>query len=291
VLAGALAVGGLVGCSAAGRASADIEVVASTDVYATIAEQLVAGVPPERVGVTAIIGDPSLDPHEYEASARNELSVSRADLIIENGGGYDDFMDTLRSAAGAGAPVINAVELSGHANDANLNEHVWFDLHTVERVARRITAYLLEHDRPDARILRRNAQVFAGQLRALEATEAQIRSQYAGTGVAITESVPLYLLTACGLVNRTPAAFSNAIEEGTDASPRVLQATLDLFATHQVRLLVENEQTAGPQTDQLVNAATEARVPVLGVVEILPAGVAYVAWLQRFLHAIAAALS
>jgi zinc/manganese transport system substrate-binding protein len=276
------------GCSAAGGESADIQIVASTDVYAAIAERLAAGLPAGRVGVSSIIGDPSIDPHEYEASARNELSISRADLILENGGGYDDFVDMLRRAAGADAPVINAVQLSGHAQDAELNEHVWYDFPTVERVARRITSFLLMHDRADAAILRRNAAQFAAGLRRLEATEAKLRD--APVGVAITESVPLYLLDACGFVDRTPAEFSNAIEEGTDASPRVLQDTLDLFTTHSVGLLVYNEQTAGPQTDQVIDAAKDNGVPVVGVTETLPSSIGYLQWMRGILHDIAAAV-
>lgn len=283
--------GSVAGCTAAAGESADVNLVASTDVYASIADQLTVGLRPGRVGVTSIIGDPSIDPHEYEASARNELSVSRAELIIENGGGYDDFVDTLRRASGADAPVINAVALSGHADEADLNEHVWFDFPTVERVARRITSFLLAHDKTDAQTLRRNAHTFAVQVRHLEATEAQIRAKHAGDGVAITEPVPLYLLEACGLVNQTPTEFSNAIEEGTDASPRVLQDTLDLFTTHHVKLLVYNAQTAGPQTDQMIGAAKDNQVPVVAVTETLPESITYVQWMRGILHEVAAALS
>ena len=291
LLAAAAITGTLTGCSAAAGESADIEIVASTDVYAAIAEQLALGLPPGRVGVSAIIGDPSIDPHSYEASARNELSIARADLIIENGGGYDDFVDMLRDAAGADAPVINAVSLSGHAQDAELNEHVWYDFPTVERVARRITAFLLGHDKVDATIVRRNAVRFATDLRRLEATEARTRRLHSGEGVAITEPVPAYLLASCGLVNRTPVEFSKAIEDGTDASPRVLQDTLDLFAAHQVKLLVYNEQTAGPQTDQLISTAKANGVPVVAVTETLPGSISYLHWMRGILHDVAAALT
>lgn len=291
LLATVTAAGTLSGCSAAGGDSAVIEIVASTDVYAAIAQRLAAGLPAGRVAVASIIGDPSIDPHTYEVSARNELSISRADLIVENGGGYDGFVDTLRHAAGADAPVINAVSVSGHAHDAELNEHVWYDLPTVNRVARRITAFLLVHDKAGAKILRRNSAAFTADLQRLEATEARIRASYAGAGVAITESVPLYLLAACGLVNRTPAEFSQAVEEGTDASPRAQQATLDLFRQHQVRLLVYNAQTAGPQTDQVIDAAHDNGVPVVAATETLPESISYVQWMRDILDHIAAALA
>jgi zinc/manganese transport system substrate-binding protein len=103
--------------------------------------------------------------------------------------------------------------------------------------------------------------------------------------------VPGYLLAACGLVDRTPAQFSHAIEDGTDASPRVLQDTLDLFATHQVKVLVYNEQTAGPQTDQLISVAKDNDVPVVAVTETLPASISYLQWMRGNLHDVATALA
>ncbi|MDT4940905.1 MAG: zinc/manganese transport system substrate-binding protein [Pseudonocardiales bacterium] len=283
--------GCLCACSAASGETADISIVASTNVYGSVVQQLVSGLPPGRVSVTAILADASVDPHSYEASPRNELAISRADLIIENGGGYDGFVDTLRAAAGASAPVVNAVQLSGHSHDAELNEHVWYDLATVRRVAQRVTAFLLARDPRDAPVLRRNAAAFAAGVRRLDGAAARIRARHGGEGVAITEPVPLYLLQSCGLVNRTPPEFSQAIEEGTDASPRLLQATLDLFGAHQVRLLVDNEQTAGPQTDDVIAAARSAGVPVIGVTETLPGDVDYLSWMDGILHDIAAALS
>lgn len=86
----------LAGCSAtpaAGGGADDgkIQVVASTNVYGSLAEQIGG----DRVDVTSIITSASQDPHSYEASARDRLTVQSAELVIENGGGYDAFIDTL----------------------------------------------------------------------------------------------------------------------------------------------------------------------------------------------------
>src|SRR5690606_11248985 len=85
----------LAGCStAAGGGEADdgrIQVTASTNVYGALVEQIGG----DRVEVTSIITSASQDPHSYEASARDRLTVQDADLVIKNGGGYDAFIDTL----------------------------------------------------------------------------------------------------------------------------------------------------------------------------------------------------
>lgn len=284
VVAAAVAVA-LAGCgtSADGAARGTVDVVASTNVWADVARQVTAGT---KVTVTSIISDPNADPHSYEASTRNELAVSQASLIIENGGGYDDFMTTLRDGSGAKGTVLDAVKIAGTTG----NEHVWYDFPAVAKVADRIAAVLAAKDAPDAARFRSNATEFTARLSALEAGEAELRARYAGEGVAITEPVPLYLLTACGLVDRTPAAFSDAVANGVDVPPRVLQQTLALFAKKQVRLLVYNAQTVGPQTQQVQQAARAAGIPVVPVTETLPAGQDYLSWMTGNLDAVRKAL-
>lgn len=284
VVAAAVAVA-LAGCgtSADGAARGTVDVVASTNVWADVARQVTAGT---KVTVTSIISDPNADPHSYEASTRNELAVSQASLIIENGGGYDDFMTTLRDGSGAKGTVLDAVKIAGTTG----NEHVWYDFPAVAKVADRIAAVLAAKDAPDAARFRSNATEFTARLSALEAGEAELRARYAGEGVAITEPVPLYLLTACGLVDRTPAAFSDAVANGVDVPPRVLQQTLALFAKKQVRLLFYNAQTVGPQTQQVQQAARANGIPVVPVTETLPAGQDYLSWMTGNLDAVRKAL-
>src|SRR5690349_16360185 len=97
----------LAGCSAAPAADdGRVQVVASTNVYGSLAAQ-VGG---DRVDVTSLIDSASKDPHSYEGSARDRLAVQHADLIIENGGGYDAFMEQLRG--GSDAVTITAAEFS-----------------------------------------------------------------------------------------------------------------------------------------------------------------------------------
>jgi zinc/manganese transport system substrate-binding protein len=97
--------------------------------------------------------------------------------------------------------------------------------------------------------------------------------------VAVTEPVPLYLLESAGLVNRTPAEYTAAIEEGTDVPPAVLRAATALAASPDIRFLAYNEQTEGPQTEALKNAANAAGKPVLNFTETLPEGKTYLQWM------------
>ncbi|HXD62352.1 MAG TPA: zinc ABC transporter substrate-binding protein [Lacisediminihabitans sp.] len=290
LLAAAVIASGLAGCASTTPPSDDgtISIVASTNVWGDVAKQIGG----DAIHVTSIISDPAQDPHSYEANAQVQLALSKADIVIENGGGYDDFVGTLLGGAGnSTARILNAVKISGFDQAEGLNEHVWYDIPTVRKVAARIATSLTALDSSQSATFAAHQKTFDDALAGLEAEEATIKAgPAAGEGVAITEPVPLYLLSASGLVDKTPAAFSEAIEEGMDVAPDVLRKTLALFTEHRVALLAYNEQTGGPETDQVLAAAKTAGVPTVGMTETLPEGKDYLSWMTDNLHAVKAAL-
>ncbi|MFT4108508.1 metal ABC transporter solute-binding protein, Zn/Mn family [Propionicimonas sp.] len=300
----ALAVTALAGCagttpaatpatSAAGSASAaaaTINVVASTNVWGDIAGQIGGS----QVAVTSIIDNPDADPHEYQASSRNQLALSQAQVVIENGGGYDDFVDTMLQASGnTSATVLNAVDISGHkaAAGEELNEHVWYDYATVAKVAGELKDAFSAASPSEASTFEANTSTFLSGLDALNGTVADLKKKDAGKGAAITEPMPVYLLEAMGLVNKTPDEFSEAIENDTDVPAKVLAETLALFSDHDVAVLAYNSQTTGPQTEKVLAAAKAANVPVVPVQETLPAGTSYLEWQGGIVDALGQALA
>ncbi|KQO45122.1 MULTISPECIES: metal ABC transporter solute-binding protein, Zn/Mn family [unclassified Frigoribacterium] len=310
----------LSGCAtgASGSGSTDsadggaISVVTSTNVYGDIAKT-VGG---DLVDVTSIISDPSQDPHSYEADARTQLAVSKADVVVENGGGYDSFVDTMVDASGTDATVVDAVDVSGldpeaghddHTDEATgdataeadehadhdhaaFNEHVFYSLPSMAKLATALADEFGRVDTANADTFSANAEAFGTKIADLEAQAASIKTAHDGDPVAYTEPVPGYLFDAMGLVNVTPAEFSEAIEEGDDVSPAVLNETLKLFTDGKVDLLAYNEQTSSPETEQVEKAATDAGVAIVPVTELLPEGEDYVAWQQSNIDAISEAL-
>lgn len=112
----ALAAGSLValaGCggsdNSAEGSNEDFTVVTSTNVYADIVKN-VAG---DAAEVTPVIDDPTQDPHDYEATAQDQLKLSKADMVVVNGGGYDAFMTTMLEAADHKPTVVDTVAISG----------------------------------------------------------------------------------------------------------------------------------------------------------------------------------
>jgi zinc/manganese transport system substrate-binding protein len=277
---------------------AAINVVASTNVYGDIAKAIGG----EKVSVTAIITKTSQDPHSYEATAQDRLAVSKADLVIENGGGYDEFLHTLAEDGSIDAGnVLNAVELSGlahpeeeasggasaespaaddHAHEhGELNEHVWYNLAAMGQLADSVAAKLGELEPASATTFESNAASFKSGLEDLARKLEGMKAGAAGAQVAVTEPVPVYLLEDAGLENATPEDYTAAIEEGSDVPPAVLKAATDLVSSKSVRFLAYNGQTEGPQTEALKKAAEAAGVPVVDFSETLPEGKTYLQWM------------
>jgi zinc/manganese transport system substrate-binding protein len=289
ILLSALVSAALTGCAApASKDAAGIQVVAATSVYGDIA-RAIGG---DAVSVTSLISDAAQDPHSFEASAQAQLALSHADVVIQNGGGYDDFVGTLlKGSDNADATVLDAVALSGlDASADDFNEHVWYDLPAMGHVADELGAVFSRLDPKHTAQFTENVADFDRSIAELQAKSATVKEHHAGEGVAVTEPVPLYLLAACGLVDETPAAFSRAVEEGTGVAPALMHTTLQLLQGERVRLLVYNEQTSGPETEQLIAAAKASGTPAVPVTETLPPGTSYLGWMGDNLDAVTAAL-
>jgi zinc/manganese transport system substrate-binding protein len=283
----------LTACSDSGADDASdgrVNVVASTDVWGDVA----ATVGGDDVAVTSIISDANQDPHGYEASTDELLLVEDADVVLYNGGGYDEFMVQMLDTVQTDAPVIDAFEVSGLEQaapaGAEVNEHVWYDVDTVAAVADQVAAALGDADPDNAATYTANAEELQASLAELGDREQELAGSLEGTPYALTEPLPVYLADALGMQDRTPEEFSEAVEEGEDVPVAVTQETLDLVEQGQVDLLFYNEQTTSPVTDEVRAAAEDAGVPVVAVSELLPEGTDYVTWIGGYLDDIQSVL-
>lgn len=271
-----------------------LRIVASTNVWGDITK-FIAG---DDVEVVSIIKSFGQDPHSYEASARDQLAVNAADLVVANGGGYDSFIEQLAQAAGS-KEIIFAYEPEeldkepddGHNHDhGHENEHVWYDFHAVEDFANRLAGKLSTLD-PDNRLYYSDRLTqFLNLIEIFEDRVAVLAQKYQGDAVLSTEPVADYLLAAFGLENLTPKSFSQAIEEELDVSPRVLLEVRQLISSKRIKLVVSNLQTGSKQVDELLALAKTEGIAVVELSELLPEGIGYIDWMENNIGAIEAAL-
>lgn len=275
------------GESSAPSADGKIVVVASTNVYGNIAQD-VGG---DLVDVHSVITRADADPHSYEATAQDKLAISKAAVGIENGGGYDDFYGQLAKGTLESSKIVNVSELSGLDTGAGFNEHLWYSLPTMSALADELGKRFTALQPASAQSFATNVAAFKDGLAKVEATLAAVKTSHDGAGVAVTEPVPLYMLQAAGLVNKTLPAFSEAIENGSDVPTTVLRDTVNLMSSRSIAVLAYNEQTEGPQTMEVKQAALAAHVPVVDFRETLPTNKTYLAWMSENANALDQALS
>jgi zinc/manganese transport system substrate-binding protein len=274
---------------------AGLTIVSSTNVWGDVSSSIGG----DLVEVVSIIDSFSQDPHSYEASARDQLAVNDADVIVANGGGYDSFIDTLAKAAGNDNVVYAYLpdeleqapkeEDDDHDHDhdhAHGNEHVWYDFHVVEDFATRLADQLKLLDPENSAEYSANLAAFVAQIETLEESAAAIAGSVSGAKVISSEPVADYLLDKLGLTNITPESFSQAIEEELDVSPADLLEIQNLISTKSVDLFVVNIQTGSVQIDSLIKLAETSGVAVVQMSELLPEGLSYVEWMQQNITAI-----
>lgn len=277
------------GTSADGETSDDgtITVVASTNVWGSVAER-VGG---DAVSVESLINDAAGDPHAHPDKPSDAAALAGADVVVYNGGGYDEFFTKLVDSSGVDVPRIDAFDLSGHEGD-EVNEHVWYDLPTVTKVADALAEAFTTLAPDEEATFTENADALTADLDALLDKAAGIGEANPGAKVLATEPVAAYLLDAAGLTDATPPEFSEAIEEETDPPLTAVAETTDLLTGRHVAALVNNAQTETAVTNSLKEAADGAGIPIVEVTETLPEGVTdYVEWMSSVVDALAGALT
>lgn len=303
-LVGALAVASLAACGTSTPAadSGKIQVVASTNVWGSV----IKAVGGDEVEVKALLDDPSADPHSYESKPADAALVKDAKLVVFNGGGYDDFFAKLITSDATkkveafplrehnhAEPSTSEAPATSQAPDADghehgENEHVWYDLHTVQAVAE-AAANELGAIAPDKKsTFEKNTADFTAKLEELEKKVVGIGQ---GKKVAATEPIAHYLIEESGAEDVTPEAFSKAIEEESDVPAAALAEMNQRVESKQIAVLLENTQTENQVTKSVVEKAKAAGVPVVAVTETLPEGVTgYLDWMSKQVDELSRAL-
>lgn len=287
LVAAALAVTGCGRSSPASPAGRRVAVVAGENFWGDITAQIGGA----HVSVTSIITDPNADPHTYETDPRDASAINNAALVIENGAGYDDFIDKLLSATPRSNRDVLSIAHSIGISGGNPNPHLWYNPDDVTAAARTIESHLATRDPADASTFESNLRHLLDGYQPYIDTVASIRAKYAGTPIAYTERVPGYLVLRAGLRLATPASFAQSIEDGNDPSPADTAAMDSAMTQKQVRLLLYNSQATSGATQKVRNLATSERIPVVGVSETMPSGTrSFQAWQIAQARAILAAL-
>jgi manganese/iron transport system substrate-binding protein len=197
-----------------------LQVVATTTVLADLAAQ--AG--GDLVEVSSLVPK-GAEVHTFDPSPRDATLVARADLVVMNGLGLDEWLrDVVESAASPDIPVIELAEdldcvqylasaehgeeEPGHeegeeeiGHDEEANPHLWLNVAYAEKYVMKLTAALVAADPDHAAVLKDRSAVYRQRLAQLDAT---VREQLAAVPpqrrrvISVHEAFP-YLADAYGL--------------------------------------------------------------------------------------------
>jgi zinc/manganese transport system substrate-binding protein len=265
------------GVATAASNGGKIVAVGAENQYADVISQ-VGG---KYVQASAIMSNPNTDPHTFEASIAIAREVGNAQLVVQNGVGYDGFMNSIESASpNSGRAVIDVQQLL-KLPDSTPNPHLWYDPATMPRVADAIAVALSAIQPSHAAYFEANAAAFKVSLKTVTAAIASFKAAYPGIPVATTEPVADYLLTALGADNLTPWTFQDDVMNGVDPSPQNVAVQRGLFTGHKVKALLYNQQVTDTLTQSFITLAERNHIPVVGVYETMPApGYDYQTWMQ-----------
>jgi zinc/manganese transport system substrate-binding protein len=280
------------GAAAGGAPPGVIAAVGAENQYANVIEQIGG----RYVKVSAVESNPNTDPHTFEASPSVAETVGAAQLVVQNGVGYDTFMEKIESASGgagsnASRKVIDVQKLLG-LPDSTPNPHLWYKPNTMPAVASALVTDLSALAPAHAAYFRANASRFDRSLTPWYDALAQFKASYPDTPVATTEPVGDYMLEAAGTRNLTPFTLQADIMNGVDPAPQDVTLQNGLFAGHRVKVFVYNQQVTDSLTQSFLQAAQSDGVPVVGVYETMPApGYDYQSWMLAEVRALREAVA
>jgi zinc/manganese transport system substrate-binding protein len=283
-----LLVPGAAGASARSTKSGVINAVGAENEYANVLSQIGG----KYVKVSSILNNPNTDPHTFEASTSVAQEVSQAELIVQNGVGYDSFMNDIESASPNSArKVIVAQHVLG-LPDSTPNPHLWYSPKTMPAVAKVMATDLSKLDPNHRAYFKERLRYFDTSLKPWLNAIAAFKTKYSGAPVATTEPVADYLLAAMGIKNLTPFVFQADIMNGVDPSPENITLEKGFFTKHMVKVFVYNQQVVDSLTTSIRQTAQTAGVPVVGVYETMPTpGYNYQSWMLAEVAAIRAAVA
>jgi zinc/manganese transport system substrate-binding protein len=284
----ALAGCGSAAASAVKAGKGQIVAVGAENEYANVISQIGG----RYVAVSAIESNPNTDPHTFEASPSVAQVVAAARLVVQNGVGYDTFMNKIEAASPSSSRRVIDVQTLLGLPDSTPNPHLWYSPRTMPAVAAALVKALSAIQPSHAAYFAANARRFDASLKPWYKALAEFRAKYPETPVATTEPVGDYMLQAAGTVNMTPFTLQADIMNGVDPAPQDVTLQHGLFSGHRVKVFVYNQQVTDSLTESFLSEAHRDGIPVVGVYETMPVpGYNYQSWMLAEVNALQRAVA
>ncbi|MBS0271969.1 MAG: zinc ABC transporter substrate-binding protein [Proteobacteria bacterium] len=143
----------------------------------SIIEDMVHTIAQDKVDVKSLVG-PDQDPHVFEPRPQHAKELSTADLVVENGLGFEGWLERLIEASGFKGKIIIATTginpLSRISHGKTIPDpHAWHSLQNAQIYVDNIVAGLSELLPRDASFFKAQGDAYKRELAVLEAKTAQ----------------------------------------------------------------------------------------------------------------------
>ena len=134
-----------------------VSIVTTTNVYADIAKNVVG----KYGSVQAIIKNSATDPHDFEPTTADAKELTKANIIVANGLGYDTWMNKLASSVSK-KPVLVGEDLMGLKKGDN--PHIWYDLDMPTKYVNYLVKRLSKLDKKHAAYFKENGDKYLAKV-------------------------------------------------------------------------------------------------------------------------------
>ena len=258
-------------CSQKSHKSSKISIMTTTNVYSDIAQNIVG-----KYGkAEAIIKKSAIDPHDFQPTTNDAKALSNADIVIENGLGYDSWMDKLASSVDKKPVRVGEDLMSKKKGD---NPHIWFDLTMPTKYVNYLVKRLCKKDPKHARYYRKNGKRYLAEIARIKRASAKL-SHHVEKPVYVSEPVFDYALSSVN-IKVANKDFEKAIQNNTDPSPAAVQKMTDGIKKRKIAFFVINEQTSSSTVDTFLKLAKKQNIRILKVRETIPDNTNYLDWMN-----------
>lgn len=249
-----------------------VSIVTTTNVYADIAKNVVG----KYGSIQAIIKNSATDPHDFEPTTADAKELTKANIIVANGLGYDTWMNKLASSVSK-KPVLVGEDLMGLKKGDN--PHIWYDLDMPTKYVSYLVKRLSKLDKKHAAYFKENGDKYLAKVAKIKQI-AKSTDKKNNKPVFVSEPVFDYGLEEAGY-KIGDKEFEEAIENGTDPSPKTINKMTNEIKDKKIAFFVNNTQASSSTVKTFVKLAKENGVPVLNVRETIPNHMTYLDWMRE----------
>lgn len=201
--------------------------------------------------IPAVVGCP----HDFALRPADLLKLDRADALVINGGGLEEFLD--KPLLGKKIPIVDAgkdvpmlPEAFSHGDHSHMNAHIFSAPKWAAMMVKNIAAQLTRLNKPNAEIFERNSRAYIATLLAISQRLERIGANAANRKIALAHDALAYLANNAGL--EVCAVFENT------ESPAGIARLTKLLIADNVALLGGDAQ----YSDRMVKLLSqETKIP------------------------------